>query len=411
MSANLLEDPDYDLFCQQKLRDLYPFFARLREQDPVHWCAPLNMWLVTRYDDVFEGLRDTTRLSASREAMYTDPLRPENRPRARPVIEHLNRWLLNVDPPRHTRLRKLVNLAFTPRFVQRLAPRIEQMVHELLDATCRHERCDFIETFCLPLPARVICTMLGIPPEREEQYRRCVEGMLPFSSAGGPGLNDTIDQARACLEELIDFFDRLIAERRQAPHDDLISAMAAAEEDGDLLTRDELFAMCVFLFLAGHETTMGLLASGTLALLENPTQFAMLKANLDEMLETAVEEFVRYESSVTRGARCALVDFNLRGKQIRKGQTLTHLIGAANRDPSQFPDPDRLDITRHPNKHLSFGQGIHFCIGAPLARMEAHIAFRAIATRLPNLQLATDQVTYKPAMGIRSLEALPVRVS
>ena len=411
MTASLLQDADYELYCQQRLHNPYPFFARLREQDPAHWCEPMNMWLVTRYDDVFDGLRDTSRLSASREAMYTDPLRPENRARARPIIEHLGRWLLNIDPPHHTRLRQLVNLAFTPAFVQKLAPRIEDIVQQQLDETCQQTRVDFIQTFCLPLPAKVICNMLGIPVEREAQYRRCVEGMLPFSSAGGPGLNHTIDQARACLDELVDFFDELIAERRRDPRQDLVSAMAAVESDGQRLTRDELFAMCVFLFLAGHETTMGLLASGTLALLENPDQFEMLKADPDGLVESAVEEFLRYEPPVTRGARCAVVDFQLRGKQIRKGETLTHLIGAANRDPEQFPDPDRLDITRNPNKHLAFGQGIHFCIGAPLARLEAQIAFRAIVKRVPNLQLATDRVDYKPAMGIRSLEALPVRLS
>jgi len=410
MSTAIEQDKDYDEFCRQCLHDPYPLFARLREEDPVHWCEPLHMWLVTRYDDVSQGLRDRKRLSTNREAMYTDPLRPESLPRARPMIDHINKWLLNVDPPDHTRMRKLVNIAFTPRLLQKLVPRIETFVEKLLDEMARSEQVDLIESFCFPLPALVICDMLGIPEERRAQYRRCVEGLIPFSSSGGPGLNDTLEQARASLDELIEFFDELIARRRSDPREDLVSAMAAAEVDGERLDRDELFALCVFLFLAGLETTMGLLANGTLALLRNPEQFRLLRADPEGLVEKAVEEFVRYESPGTRGVRRALVDFEWRGSRICAGQTVTNLIGAANRDPEQFPDPDKLDITRHPNKHVGFGQGIHFCLGAPLARLEGQIAFRGMMRRLPNMELATDRVSYKPVIGIRSLEALPVRL-
>ncbi len=410
MSVAIEQDKDYDEFCRQCLHDPYPFFARLREEDPVHWCEPLHMWLVTRYDDVYQGLRDKTRLSTNREAMYTGPLLPENLPRARPMIDHINKWLLNVDQPDHTRMRKLVNHAFTPRLVARLVPRIEALVEKLLDGAARSGQVDFIECFCLPLPTLVICDMLGIPEERQAQYRRCVEGLIPFSSAGGSGLNDKVEQARACLDELIEFFDELIAQRREDPREDLVSAMAAAEVDGECLDRNELFGLCVFLFLAGLETTMGLLANGTLALLQNPEQFRLLRADPEGLAEKAVEEFVRYDSPGTRGVRRALVDFEWRGSRIRAGQTVTNLIGAANRDPEQFPDPDTLDITRHPTAHVGFGRGIHFCLGAPLARLEGQIAFRAMMRRLPNMELVTDRVSYKPVIGIRALETLPVRL-
>ena len=186
--------------------------------------------------------------------------------------------------------------------------------------------------------------------------------------------------------------------------------MTAVESEGQRLSREELFAMCVFVFLAGHETTAGLLASGTLALLQHPDQFELLKSDPNGLVDSAVEEFLRYDSSVTRGARRAECDFTWHGRQIYKGQTVTHLINAANRDPAVFHEPDRLDITRHPNEHLAFGHGIHFCIGAPLARREAQIAFRAIVRRFPNMQLATDTVEYKAALGIRSLERLPVHL-
>lgn len=409
MSTSLVQERAYADFCAQRLGDPYPLFARLRTEDPIHWCAPMKMWLVTRYDDVHEGLRETERLSNSRESMYTDPLRPENRARARPLVEHLGHWLLNVDAPHHTRLRRLVNVAFTPRMLRAVTPRIEQTVATLLDDVCASPEVDLIERFCLPLPAIVICDMLGVPASERDRFRDGVARLLPFSSAGGPGLNDHIDEARRGLASLIELFEGLIEQRRRAPTDDLLSALASAEADGDRLSSQELFAMCVFLFLAGHETTMGFLASGMLALLQHPEQFARLRADPDGLVDGAVEEFLRYEPPVTRGVRRAKVDFTWRDRSIRKGQTITMLIGGANRDPEQFPDPDRLDIGRQPNRHLAFGFGGHFCLGAPLARLEGQIAFRAIARRCPPMTLMSDQFAYQPAMGIRSLMALPVR--
>ena len=402
-------DQDYKQFCEQRLVNPYPFFARLREEDPVHWCEPMKMWLVTRYDDVFDGLRDVERLSSNREAMYRDPLTPKNRRLAQRLVDHLGNWMLNVDAPRHTRLRKLVNIAFTPRMLRSMEPRVECLVHNLLDEICASRQTDFVARFCLPLPATVICDMLGIPDDQQQLFRRCVAGLIPFSSAGGPGLNDHIDEASRSLDTLIVSFEQLIEDRRRLPQEDLISAMAAAEAEGDRLTKDELFALCVFLFLAGHETTMGLLGNGTLALLQYPDEFEKLKANTDDLIDSAVEEFLRYESPVTRGARLATQDFLWRGKSIQKGQTVTMLLGSANHDPEKFPDPDTLDIERHPNQHLSFGFGTHFCLGAQLARIEAQIAFRAMMQRLPEMQLDTDCIEYQPAMGIRSLKSLPVR--
>ena len=411
MNAPLTDDPDYELFYRQRLANPYPLLARLRDEDPVHFCAPMKTWLVTRYDDVYAGLRDTKRFSTNRDAMYNAPLRPENRERAQPLIENLGTWLLNVDPPDHTRLRRLVNLAFTPRFLQALVPRIESIVDRLVEQTAACDEVDFIRSFSLPLPARVICDMLGIPEADQDRYCRCVEGLLPFSSAAGPGLNDALDEARANLDELHEFFEGLLNERRSDPRDDLLSALVHVEEEGDRLSRAELFGLCVFLFVAGHETTSGMIATGTLALLSHSDQFEKLKANPDDVVDSAVEEIIRYDASVTRGARLALEDFELRGRHIRKGQTVIHLIHSANRDPRQFPEPDRFDITRHPNKHLGFGFGIHFCMGAPLARLEGQIAFKAIARRLGDMTLNSDSFSYKPAMGIRSLEALPVRIN
>ena len=408
MTATFDGDPEYQQFCQQELQDPYPLFARLRERDPVHWCGPMHMWLVTRYEDVLAGLRDTKRLISSRRRMYTDPLPPEMREAAHPLVEHISLWLQNLNPPQHTRLRTLVNLAFTPRMLQALAPRIERIVDVLLNGLCGKARADFVESFCLPLPAMVICEMLGIPAADSARYRQAVEQLIPFSSGAGPGLAQAVGPARRALDELIAYFDGLIAERRARPQADLISAMAAAEASGDRLSQEELFALCVFLYVAGHETTVSLLASGTLALLRHPEQFDRLRADPDGLVEGAVEEFLRYEPPVTRAVRVPSEDFEWRGRTIRQGQTITMLIGAANRDPAVFDHPDQLDITRQPNRHLGFGHGIHFCLGAPLARLEGQIAFRAIARRLPRMRLAEDTSRYRRALGIRSLQSLPV---
>ena len=408
MTRPLTDDPDYAVFCRQKLQNPYPLFARLREQDPVHFCAPMHMWLVTRYDDVLAGLKDTKRLPSGRRGMYTDPLREENRARAMPLVNHIGYWLQNVNPPRHTRMRKLVNLVFTPRMLQKLVPRIERIVNELIDTIRREGGADFVRDFSYALPSTIICAMLGIPESDHDRYRRGVEDLVPFSSGAGPGLNDAITTARAALDDLLGLFDRLVEERRRDPSDDLISAMARAEADGDYLSRDELFALCVFLYVAGHETTMSLLSAGTWLLLKHPEQFETLKSDPDRLVEPAVEEFLRYESPVTRAVRVAAEDLDWGGRTVPEGQTVMMLLGAANRDPRVFDDPDRLDITRVPNKHLGFGHGIHFCLGAPLARLEANIAFKVIAQRLPHMRLATDHVTWRPTLGTRSIESLPV---
>jgi len=405
----ITDDPEYDAYCTQQLQNPYPFLARLRVADPVHWCEPLHMWIVTRHDDVLAGLKDTKRLISSRRGMYTDPLHPENRAAAEPLVDHLSLWLQNVNPPDHTRMRKLVNMVFTPRMLRELSPRIEQIVDELLDKIVAQEQTDFVQSFCLPLPSRVICEMLGIPRDQQARFRESVNGFVPFSTAAGPALNDAIGSARQGLDDLIAMFDGLITQRLENPEDDLISAMAAAQEDGDRLSRDEMFAMCVFIYVAGHETTASLLVGGTKALLERPDQFDLLKSDIDKWIDPAVEELVRYESPVTRGVRTPIEDIQLRDKTIGKGQTIMFLNMAANRDPEVFGNPDEIDITRKPNKHLGFGHGIHFCLGAPLARLEGQIAFRAIAQRLPSMQRVDEQAPYRPGHGIRFIESMQIR--
>lgn len=403
----LTESADYRAFCEERLQNPYPLFARLRAEDPVHWCAPMKLWLVTRYDLCLTGLKDE-RFSSDRTDMYVQALPADLKARVQPLLDHVAKWIQLTDEPDHARLRKLVNLAFTPKMIRLLIPRIEQLVDALLDDVRAEEGCDLIAKFCQPLPATVICEMLGIPLAERDRFRELVEGIMHFSTAGGPKLKHHAESAHKALREVIVLFERLVAERRKEPRDDLLSALVTAEADGERLSNDELYAMCVFVFLAGHETTTNGIASGIMALLTHPEQFAKLKSDVDAHVRGTVEEALRFESPVTRAVRKAREEIVLAGKTIAPGQLVVFLLGAADRDPAVFPEPDVFDITRTPNKHLAFGFGSHFCLGAVLARMEMEIAFRAIVRRLPQLQLATTDLAWKPTMGIRALTKLSV---
>jgi len=410
MSLSLIAEPDYYLFCEERLGNPYPLFDRLRAEEPVHWCEPMKLWLVTGYDDCFAGLKDE-RFSSDRTDMYVQALPEEMRIRVQPLLDHVSKWIQLTDEPDHTRLRKLVNLAFTPRMIQQLKPRIEVLVDALLDDVSVDEPTDLIAKFCGPLPATVICEMLGIPVAERDAFRLMTERVMHFSTAGGPRLKNHAEDAAEALKGLIDMFERLIAERRTTAKDDLLSALVRAETDGERLSNEELYAMCVFVFLAGHETTTNGIAIGVLALLQHPDQFAALKGDVDGLMRGTVEEALRYESPVTRAVRKAREDFDFGGKTIKAGQLVVFLLGAANRDPKQFPEPAKFDIRREIKRHLAFGFGAHFCLGAVLARMEMEIAFRAFVRRQPNVKLATEALAWKPTMGIRALVKLPVSVS
>ena len=410
MSLSLIAEPDYYLFCEERLGNPYPLFDRLRAEEPVHWCEPMKLWLVTGYDDCFAGLKDE-RFSSDRTYMYVQALPEEMRIRVQPLLDHVSKWIQLTYEPDHTRLRKLVNLAFTPRMIQQLKPRIEVLVDALLDDVSVDEPTDLIAKFCGPLPATVICEMLGIPVAERDAFRLMTERVMHFSTAGGPRLKNHAEDAAEALKGLIDMFERLIAERRTTAKDDLLSALVLAETDGERLSNEELYAMCVFVFLAGHETTTNGIASGVLALLQHPDQFAALKGDVDGLMRGTVEEALRYESPVTRAVRKAREDFDFGGKTIKAGQLVVFLLGAANRDPKQFPEPAKFYIRREIKRHLAFGFGAHFCLGAVLARMEMEIAFRAFVRRQPNVKLATEALAWKPTMGIRALVKLPVSVS
>lgn len=377
-------DSDLDAVPGAHLADPYPYYRMLRETDPVHWDQRRRGWLLTRYRDVERALRDETHLSAEQGTPNS---------------------MLVSDPPRHTRLRSLVSKAFTPRRVRALAPRIQEITDDLLDQAAGRDTIDLIADFAYPLPITVIADLLGVDPDKRDFFRvettaiAMAIGMSPDPEAG--------TKANAGRGRLIAYFDELIARRRAEPRDDLVSALVQAEDQGDLLTHSELMAMLILLLVGGHETTVNLIGNGTLALLRHPDQLQRLRR--EEGIErTATDELLRYDSPSQMTGRVAKADFEIDGRTIRAGERVRMVLGAANRDPEVFAEPDRLDLTRNPNHHLSFGFGVHYCLGAELARLEGATAITALVRRFPAMRLLDDEVRWRPAPVLRGLEALPL---
>jgi cytochrome P450 len=388
--------------------DPYPTYARLRHHEPVAIVQqPLTgtSYMLTRYDDVVAALKDPRLSTDARRvpnamSWMDSPLLPG-------VFRAMRSGMLQVDDPEHRRLRDLVHKGFTPRMVETLAPRIERITHDLLDSAARRPNfVELIEDFAMPLPLTVISEMLGIPQGDRLRFRKWSQSMLEVSSLGALQMFTFIP----AMYQMLAYFKRLIAERRAQPEDDLISALVRAEQDDDRLTEDEIISTIFLLMLAGHETTVNLIASGTLALLEHPDQLACLREN-PALMDSAVEELVRYTNPVEQASpRFALEDIDMHGKRIPKGSIVWLALAGANRDETVFLNPDQLDITRTPNKHLAFGMGIHYCLGAPLARMEGAIALRALIERFPRLRLAVPaaQLEWRNAVAVRGLKALPL---
>jgi pimeloyl-[acyl-carrier protein] synthase len=380
--------------------DPYPTYRRLRAEDPVHH-SPLGFWVLTRYDDVIAALRDP-RLAKEAIAAFVAA-------RFGAPMPALGLSMLDRDPPDHTRLRSLVSKAFTPRVVEGLRPRIQQIVDGLLDRVQSAGSMDLIEEFAYPIPVIVICEMLGVPVEDHERFKGwSLDIARGLDSVLLPPDSDVPRRSMAARGALADYFRELIARRRASPRADMLSGLIAAEEAGDRLSENELLATCILLLIAGHETTVNLIGNGTLALLRHPDQLRLLRGN-PGLIAGAVEELLRFDGPVQRTARIPSEDVVIDGHTIAKGEMLMPFIGAADRDPAQFPEPDRLDITRTDNRHIAFGWGIHFCLGAPLARVEGQIAINTLVQRLPKLALATDAPEFRQSLTLRGLKSLPVR--
>ena len=396
-SSEVLFDP----FLPEFNADPYPFYHRLREADPVHH-SPLGFWVLTRYDDCVMVLRDPrfgrAGFEGLLESVYGNTVEQGRLPTS----------MLFRDPPDHTRLRGLVSRAFTPRVVEGLRPRIQQIVDGLLDRVQGAGRMEVISDLAYPLPVTVISEMLGVPEEDRERIKQWSADIArSLDAIGLPTDPEIVDRGRTGRRAIGDHFRSLIPDRKKRPRGDLLSLLIEAEEQGDKLSEGELLATCVLLYIAGHETTVNLIGNGLLALLRHPKELERLR---DEpaLIQSAVEELLRYDGPVQRTARITNADVELGDHKIPKGSMVAPVIGAANRDPAHFPDPDRLDVSCPDNRHIAFGFGIHFCLGAPLARLEGQITLGTLLHRMPQLALSTERPEWRESQVLRGLKALPV---
>lgn len=398
--------PPVNIVSAEFKADPFPFFARLRASDPVYRTTlpdKTAVWLLSRYDDITALLRDERFTKHRRSALTEEQLR--KLPWMPPMFRPLERNMLDLDPPDHTRLRSLVHKAFTPALVEQIRSRTQAIADELLDRVVPVGEMDLIGDLALPLPMTIITEILGVPRKDHNKFHKWSQAVVSLSSP-----NPTL-RVLPSVWMFIRYLRRFFKLRRRDPQDDLVSALIEAEEAGDKLSEDELLAMAFLLLIAGHETTVNLIGNGTLALIENPNEMSRLQSE-PSLVKPAVEELLRYTSPVfTTTERYAREDTMIHGVTIPRGEMTLGVIGSANRDETVFENPNELQLTREPNRHLSFGQGIHFCLGAPLARMEAQIAFTTLLRRLPDLKLKnpTSSLRWRPSIFLRGLTALPVK--
>ena len=389
----------YNPLSPRVYRNPYPKYAELRAKAPLHWSPLLETWVATRYADVDAILRDQKRFS-------NDPRRRQRTRAPRSTVDNPGgQSMLFVDPPEHTRLRALVNKAFTPQAIAALTPRIQAIVQALLDQIPELSHFDLIDTLAYPLPVIVMAELLGIPSQDRAQFKL-------WSNRRARVLEPTItpremQEANRAAHELDEYFRGVIKARRLEPRDDLISALVATEEAGDTLTQDELLVMLRLLLIAGNETTTNLIGNGMLALLRHPDQLQKLREHPD-LIDSAVEEMLRYDTAVQLDFRTALEDVEIGGQRITKGQGIMLLLGAANHDPEVFHAPEQFDIARREASHLSFGRGVHHCLGAPLARTEARLAFTGLLERFSDIHLLTEHPPFKDNVVLRGLQSLPI---
>jgi hypothetical protein len=392
---------EFNPFDPAFIADPYPFYHRLRAEEPVHR-HPFGFYILTRYDDVAMLLRDARFGKAGYQALFAARFGGGD-DEAGPATS-----MLFADPPDHTRLRALVSKAFTPRVVETLRPHVQSLVDGFLDAVASQGRMDVIADLAYPLPVTVISEMLGVPREDNDQIHRwSLDLARSLDAIAMPVDPDVIARGRDASLALHAYFRRLAGARRAEPRADLLSGLIAAEEAGDRLSERELLSTCILLYVAGHETTVNLIGNGLLALLRHRAEWDRLVAD-PGLIPGAVEELLRFDGPVHRTGRMPQVDVEVGGTVIPAGTLVLGLLGAANRDPAHFPDPDRLDVGRRPERHLAFGWGIHICLGAPLARLETQVALQGLVARWPQLRLATETVEWRSGATLRGLRALPV---
>lgn len=396
------------LFAPAVIADPYPLFARLRDEDPVHWNEPYQLWVITRYADVVSMVRNHDAFSSA--VIRTDerppypPVDSADLPLLYGVREFRGDQLVEQDRPAHAAMRGVVHEFFTPGAMESWRPFVHSAVKELLDEVQAKGRMDAHRDIAAPLPVRIIAHMMGVP-ESDRDHLRALADKLLYINRGEPYRLRPLTEG---IQGMIDYVSPLVDRRITDPTNDFLSVLARGEKDG-VFTRNHVLVNAALLLFAGHETTMNLICNGLLAFLRHPDQWARLVGDPALYIRSATEECLRYDPPVKSTQRIVAQDTELGGRQMRTGERIRWMIASANRDADAFDDPDAFDITRQPNPHVSFGAGIHYCLGASLARVEGQEVFRALAERMPGITLDTDTLEYEPSIQFRSLRSLPVR--
>jgi len=400
---------DFRPDAQDFLRDPFPLFRSLREADPVHWSPRLKAWVLTRYDDCRAVLLDRE-MSSDRLRPYFATLPGPEAEHIRDIIRYLTHWMVFRDPPEHTRLRKLTSKVFHVQSMHAMRPQVEELAAWLLGRIGEREDIDFIADFAGPLPGLVIMAMLGVPRENLPLIKRLSDDMALFIGSSRMSA-EKYDLAQAATHQMADFFRALIGKRRAAPQGDLLTRLVQLEEDGERLSEDELVATCILLLFAGHETTTNHIANAMLALLRFPGELAALRAD-PALAPRAVEELLRYDGPSGAQVRVVKVEQELRGRTLKPGERIFLMLNAANRDPEAYDDPDRLELRRKEVPHLTFGFGVHICLGFPLARMEGQVALPAVLKHWKRIELAQpgERLEWLNSMVFRGMQSLPLRV-
>jgi len=388
------------------LADPFRLYARMRDEDPVHWSPRLKAWVLTRYEDVKRACLDST-MSSDRLRPFFATLPPPEAAKIAELVRYLTLWMVFRDPPEHTRLRRLAARVFHVRSIHALRPNVERLTHWLLDLLAEKKEFDFIADFAGPLPALVIMDMLGAPREALARLKRLSDEMALFigSARDAP---EKYERAAAATREMAGMFRELVSARRAAPQRDLLTELVTLDDGGDRLSEDELVATCMLLLFAGHETTTHHIANGLRALLAFPRELEKLRAD-PALAPAAVEELLRYDGPIGAQVRIVQVPQTLHGKRLRPGERVFLLMNAANRDPRAYEEPDRLDLERDGVPHLTFGFGAHICLGFPLARLEGQIALPAVLARWRRIALAGDEPQWMDSMVLRGMKAMPLR--
>lgn len=396
-----------DLLSRENQKNPFSVYQQLRTERPVHPEPRLRAWVLTRFDDVDHVLNHPAVFSVDRFRNVGEEFL-QRRGDMRDVAVMMRDWAVYRDPPDHTRMRALLAKSFAAQRIEGMRPLIQTLVDRLLDRAENRTRVDFIAEFAFPLPAQVICSMLGVPPGDLPQIKEWSTQIAAY--IGGSHRGDDIETAKQGLLHTFEYFRGLARQRRRRSADDLLDLLLSAEDHGDMLSEDEVVANCVLLLFAGHETTANLLGSGLFRLLSNPAQYARLRERPD-LIPSAVEEFLRYDPPVAGTLRVVTQDTEIRNQAVGRGEIVAAMIAAANRDPMYFEAPEELRIERSPNRHLTFGYGIHFCLGAPLARLEAQIAFTSLLRRFRRIELIDEQPCWKTQLFFRGLTRLDLTVA